>query len=94
MRVPLILTTCVCLLTCAPVRAQDSAGSESADTGRFQSGPMRVTPSIEITNVGVDTNLYNDAGEPTQDLTAALGPRLARRRRYERLRPPTPIRRG
>lgn len=44
------------------------------DAARFQWGPLRWTPRISVTNVGVDTNVFNSAGEPVRDFTATVSP--------------------
>jgi hypothetical protein len=57
--------------------ARTSAQTEETDPGdsaRFQAGPLRFTPSITLTNLGVDTNVFNDANNPQRDTTAAIGP--------------------
>ena len=57
-----------------------AAGAQVPDTptdARFQFGPLSVDPRIAITNVGVDTNVYNDAAEPQSDFTATVGPEVA-----------------
>ena len=51
--------------------AQDE---DPADTARFRFGALRFTPSISLTNVGVDTNVFNEVENPKRDTTAALGP--------------------
>lgn len=37
-------------------------------------GPFAVTPSIAVTSVGVDTNVFNDWENPKSDFTATLTP--------------------
>lgn len=54
-----------------PAAAQDLGSEESA---RFRFGPLRITPSIALTNVGVDDNVFNESENPRRDTTAALGP--------------------
>ena len=39
-------------------------------------GPWTITPSMLLTNVGVDTNVLNSNGEPRSDFTATIGPVL------------------
>jgi hypothetical protein len=54
-----------------------SAQTEETDPGdaaRFQVGPLRFTPSITLTNLGVDTNVFREADNPQRDATAAIGP--------------------
>jgi len=38
---------------------------------------LRFTPSIALTDVGVDNNVFNEADNPKQDTTAAIGPAVA-----------------
>jgi hypothetical protein len=35
---------------------------------------LRFTPWIELTDVGVDTNVFNEASSPKRDFTTAIGP--------------------
>lgn len=44
-------------------------------TGRFRLGFVRFTPSVTITNLGVDTNVFNELEDPDQDFTASFGPK-------------------
>ena len=43
-------------------------------TGRFRLGFIRFTPSIALTNLGVDTNVFNELEDPKQDFTVSFGP--------------------
>lgn len=66
-----------CLLVPAgrlPASAQTDAPVEPADLARFRLGPLRFTPSISLTNLGVDDNVFNDTANPKQDTTGAIGP--------------------
>jgi hypothetical protein len=47
---------------------------DPSETARFRFGPIRFTPSIALTNLGVDNNVFNESIDPKQDTTAALGP--------------------
>src|SRR5215475_8541402 len=54
-----------------------ASGSETEDpsaAARFRWGPLTFTPSIAITNVGIDNNVFNDPDHKFQDTTAAVGP--------------------
>jgi len=63
----------VCLsLAASTAQAQDQ--TDPAETARFRIGVLRFTPSIAISNLGVDTNVFYDANNPRQDTTAAVGP--------------------
>jgi hypothetical protein len=44
-------------------------------TGRFRLGFIRYTPSINLTNLGVDTNVFNEVDDPKEDFTAVFGPK-------------------
>ena len=39
-------------------------------------GPLYLTPSVTLTNFGVDTNVFNAAGERQQDFTFSLSPHV------------------
>ena len=41
---------------------------------RFRWGPIRFTPTLEITSLGHDSNVFNEADDPKSDTTAAIGP--------------------
>jgi len=67
------------LAAAAPVAAQQQAGAadpevDPTETARFRFGPLRFTPSIALTNLGVDTNVFNDANNPKQDKVGTFGP--------------------
>lgn len=48
-----------------------------ADTARFRVGALRFTPSIAVTSVGIDNNVFNEVDDPKRDTTAAVGPGVA-----------------
>lgn len=54
--------------------AQD-APKDPAETAKMRVGPLAATPSIALTNVGVDTNVFNEWIEPKQDWTATATPK-------------------
>lgn len=63
----------VCLVAGASAaRAQDEVDPYTAT--RFHVGPLGFTPSIALSNLGTDDNVFNDAIDPKQDTTAAIGP--------------------
>lgn len=73
-------TTCALALSCAlfgavaPVSAQEA--EDPFETARFRLGAIRFTPSLEITSLGRDSNVFNEAeqDDPKSDTTAAFGP--------------------
>ena len=53
--------------------AQDDV--DPAEAARFRIGALRFTPSIAVSNLGVDSNVFNEADEPeARTRTAAVGP--------------------
>jgi hypothetical protein len=44
------------------------------ESARFQLGPLRLTPALQITSLGRDSNIFNEAEDPKADTTAAIGP--------------------
>lgn len=67
------LTAALLLLT-AFVPATAAAQEDPIGTARFRLGPVGVTPSIALTDVGVDSNVFNEVENPRQDFTATLSP--------------------
>ncbi len=54
--------------------AAQSTPSDPSENARFRYGALRFTPFLAITEIGVDTNVFNEALEPQRDTTATLGP--------------------
>ena len=65
-------TTCLLVGLASPARGQDVPTPE--DAARFRFGPIRFTPVLNITNLGVDSNVFNEADDPKSDNTAVFGP--------------------
>ena len=40
-------------------------------------GPLYVTPTLELVQLGIDTNVFNESGDPVSDYTFRGGPRVA-----------------
>lgn len=55
-------------------QAQQDGDTDPAETARFRLGVLRFTPSIAISNVGIDSNVFNEAENPKRDTTAGAGP--------------------
>ena len=47
-------------------------------------GPLGLTPTVSVTNLGVDTNVFNSSVDPQQDFTFTATPRLQARLRSGR----------
>ena len=75
MRFPsrVIALALVCLGGAASTtHAQDDV--DPAEAARFRIGALRFTPSIAVSSLGIDSNVFNQAENPRQDSTAAVGP--------------------
>lgn len=67
--------TVAALLACGlpvPVHAQRADGERA----RVQVGPFNLTPSVAVTNLGIDTNVFNEFDDPKRDFTFTLSPRV------------------
>ncbi|MCC7043663.1 MAG: outer membrane beta-barrel protein [Acidobacteria bacterium] len=49
---------------------------DGAADARLKLGPLSLDPRLTIRNVGVDTNVFNDAEAPVRDFTATVGPEV------------------
>ena len=63
---------CVLVGAAHPAAAQDS--DDPFESARFRLGPVRLTPALELTSLGRDSNVFNEAENPKSDTTAAIGP--------------------
>jgi hypothetical protein len=48
-------------------------------------GPLGLSPTVTVTNFGVDSNLFNDSADPKSDVTITTTPRLLARLRASRM---------
>jgi hypothetical protein len=55
-----------------PTFAQDPAAEAGA--ARIHFGPLALSPSLAVGNVGVDTNVFNTPTDPTRDFTVSFLP--------------------
>ena len=56
----------------SPAAAQQP--EDAFESARFRLGPVRLTPGLRLTSLGVDSNIFNEADDPKSDTTAAIGP--------------------
>lgn len=56
----------------APAYAQEV--DDPADLARFRFGALRFTPTLEITSLGRDSNVFNEFDDAKSDTTGAFGP--------------------
>ena len=72
-RLRVIALALVCLGgAVSAVQAQQPA--DPFEATRFRFGPFGITPSIALSNLGTDGNVFNEATDPKKDTTAAIGP--------------------
>jgi hypothetical protein len=63
-----------CLLAFAGPAVAQEAGTDESANARIHLGPVGLSPRIALTNVGVDTNVLNQANNPQRDFTATFVP--------------------
>ena len=79
------LTVCLFLLA-AEVRAQTQPQPpEAIESMPIHAGPVGLRPSVSITNLGTNSNVFNSADHPQDDFTATIVPRIVARVRAGRL---------
>jgi hypothetical protein len=67
---------CLVALFAAPqvVWAQATDPQGVAGASRFQLGPLGISPTLTVGNLGVDTNVFNTPDNPTRDFTVTFTP--------------------
>lgn len=58
---------------------------EAIESMPIHAGPVGLRPSLSVTSVGTDSNVFNTAGNPQEDFTATIVPRVVARARAGRL---------
>jgi len=69
------LQTAVATMSFGQGLAQPPTLPDPEQTGRFHVGFLRYTPSLVLSNLGVDTNVFNELEDPKEDFTVAFGPK-------------------
>jgi hypothetical protein len=75
----LLLIVLIGALTPAAAAAQTASPQEIDEVrknARVHAGPFYLTPSIQLKELGVDSNVFNAAGEQVSDFTANVSPRV------------------
>lgn len=62
------------LILADAVVAQES--DDPSQNARIRFGPLRLTPGIALTNLGVDSNVFNEIDDPKRDFTGTVSPQL------------------
>lgn len=89
MRMPAAIRRAVTAIAFCTLFAPALALAQDADTpppGTLVLGPVRVVPSLTLTNMGVDNNVKNEPIDPKSDFTFTLTPRLGVLFRVRRFR--------
>ena len=69
----------------AAARAQTAPAQPPVESMPVHIGPIGLAPSVSITDVGIDSNVFNDTENPQRDFSATIVPRLLARLRMRRL---------
>jgi hypothetical protein len=64
-----------CLSVSVDLRAQ-ARSDDPRTTSRVHLGPFYLTPAVSVSEFGLDTNVFNQAGERESDFTFTIAPRL------------------
>ena len=72
----LVLALALVLLRAAPAIAQGGDGGPDTAHVRVRLGPLMMNPTIAISNIGIDHNVFNDPPDkqPKQDFTLTITP--------------------
>jgi hypothetical protein len=65
--------------------AQDTPPTDPLETMPIRLGPLGLSPTLTITNFGVDSNIFNDSANPQRDFTMTVTPRVQARLRNARV---------
>jgi hypothetical protein len=68
------LALVVCLTFASATFAQERP--DPAQHARIHVGPLAMTPTIGLSNLGVDNNVFNEVTAPKRDMTATITPKL------------------
>ena len=78
--------TCISVLTVLCIGTTESYAQTTGTTDPLESmsirlGLLGLNPTLAVTNVGIDDNIFNDAADPKRDFTMTVTPRLQARLR-------------
>jgi hypothetical protein len=66
----------LCFLLLEAVSGAQVRSEDPRTTSRMRVGPFYLTPNVALTDLGIDTNVFNAAGQRNQDFTFTLTPGL------------------
>ena len=71
----LLTSTLILIVLCLSSSASgQEAAKDPASEAKMQLGPFAITPRLQLTNLGVDTNVFNEWEDPKRDFTLTVGP--------------------
>ena len=75
-KIPVAVCVAVALLHVAPAFAQGGEGGPDPASVRVRLGPLMMNPTISISNIGIDRNVFNDPPDksPKEDFTFTVTP--------------------
>jgi len=68
----LVLASIAGVLLCVNVAAAQSTEPDPWEQARWRFGPLAVTPTVQLRNLGVDTNVFNEVNDPKKDFTTTV----------------------
>ncbi len=71
-----MLLAVLCGAAATPARAQSPLPPDPVQSGSLNIGPVALTPRLELRNVGIDSNVFNESEAPREDFTATVRPSL------------------
>src|SRR5205814_1342003 len=71
-RISLALVVCLALAPAAFAQERP----DPAEHARIHVGPIAATPTIGLTNFGIDNNVFNEVTAPKRDMTTTVTPKL------------------
>jgi hypothetical protein len=66
----------LCVWSLAGTAAAQEIPDDAPEQARMRLGPAGVTPSIALTRLGIDSNVFNEFDDPKRDFTFTLSPRI------------------
>lgn len=86
MRAPLCIgvITILCLSATVSYAQQDPPSTDPLEGMPIRIGPVGLSPTLTITNFGIDDNVFNDPDNPERDFTMTVTPRVQARLRNGR----------
>src|ERR1700681_3319661 len=71
-----LLLAALCFLLLQGTSGAQARSEDPRTTSRMHVGPFYMTPAVALTELGIDTNVFNAAGQRSQDFTFTVTPGL------------------